>query len=79
MVIEEIRKAITEDGNDVYFELGGKKCGIEPTLEDGIFTFEVWCGTNLKEYQDFDVMVHDPFFDGKSIIDLLDVVEIFFC
>lgn len=79
MTIEKIKQTIKDCGNDVYFEYHDKKCGIEPTVENGMFTFEMWCGSILKEYRNFDEMVNDKIFDGKSVIDIMGTVDFSFC
>lgn len=78
MTLAELRSAIFENGTGVYFEFNGKKCGIEPEVKDSIFTFEMWYGDEFKDYSNFDDLLLDGFFDGKSIVDLLEIVDMSF-
>ena len=77
MKMVAIRKAIIEDGNDVYFDYKRKKCGIEPTVVDGVFKFVVWYGQNSRTYSTFERFVDDPIFDGKTFSQILPRVDIF--
>ena len=77
MKMADIRKAIIEDGNDVYFDYKQRKCGIEPTVVNGVFTFDVWYGQRSKTYSSFDLLIRDPLFDGKTFSQILPVVEIY--
>lgn len=52
-----------------------KKCGVEPEVQNSVFTFTMWYGDSFKDYSDFDELLLDGFFDGKSIVDLLDIIE----
>ena len=67
MTLNELKAAILENGTGIYFEFNGKKCGVEP--------FTMWYGDSFKDYSDFDELLLDGFFDGKSIVDLLDIIE----
>ncbi|MCD8089631.1 MAG: hypothetical protein LUD81_03250 [Clostridiales bacterium] len=88
MTLDYIRQAIKE-ANDVYFDYHGKRAGIEFTGENGIFTFIMWFGKGYDfEEKTFppsklnddiiDKVFNEKFFDGKSLVDLIDVVEIDF-
>lgn len=48
---------------------------VEPEVQDSVFTFTMWYGDSFKDYSDFDELLLDGFFDGKSIVDLLDIIE----
>lgn len=75
MTLNELKAAILENGTGIYFELNGKKCGVEPEVQDSVFTFTMWYGDSFKDYSDFDELLLDGFFDGKSIVDILDIIE----
>ncbi len=82
MTLDYIRKAIDEF-NDVYFQYHGKNAGIECHAKDGIITYNMWFGKDydFKEKtfgDDLDAVFNEKFFDGKSLVDLIDVVEVDF-
>lgn len=61
MTLNELKAAILENGTGIYFELNGKKCGIEPEVQDSVFTFTMWYGDSFKDYSDFDELLLDCF------------------
>ena len=75
MKIDDIRKAISECVNDVTFEYNGKKSGITPEVHDSVPTFQVWHGSEIKEYDNIDDVMNDKFYSGKSISDLVGIVD----
>ena len=75
MTLNELKAAIYEYGTGIYFDINGKQCGVEPEVQDSVFTFTMWYGDSFKDYSDFDELLLDGFFDGKSIVDLLDIIE----
>ena len=75
MTLNELKAAILDNGTGICFEFNGTKCGVEPVVQDSVFTFTMWYGDHFKDYSDFDELLLDGFFDGKSIVDLLDIIE----
>lgn len=71
MTLEYVKKAIVEDCNEMYFTYEGKECGIDIEVHNSIYSFDMWFGGQLRTYNNFDEMVTDPFFGGKSIADLV--------
>lgn len=73
MTIEELRQAVVQEGNDFYFDYKEIHAGVEFTAEDGIFYFSAWYGDKVKDYGpvEFDDVVSDKFYDGKSVAELL--------
>lgn len=47
MTLNELKAAILENGTGIYFEFNGKKCGVEPEVQDSVFTFTM-CFSVLK-------------------------------
>lgn len=72
MTVDYVKDAVVENFNEVYFDYNNKQCGIEPQADGFSCTYDMWYGDKLKTYSNFDELVVDPFFDGKSITDLLD-------
>lgn len=75
MTIAELRHSIIDCANELHFEYHGKKCGLDQEIHDSIPVYEIWCGENLKQHTDFDEMIRDKFFNGESIINLLNLVK----
>ena len=79
MTIDYVKNAVVENVNEVYFKHNGKQCGIELQADGFACTYDMWYGDKLKAYKDFDELANDPFFDGKSLVDLLkNGLEVFF-
>lgn len=78
MTLDKLRENIVGSANEMYFEYNGKKSGVDQTITDSIPVYDVWHGDETKRYFDFDEMVNDAFFSGKSIVELLNEVEFFF-
>lgn len=76
--IDDIRNAMFCDGNMICFSYNGLECGAD--IEGGIpaFRFHAWCGSKIKYYSNFDMMINDEIFDGRSLTSLLGTIEIFF-
>lgn len=71
---------IIDLGHDVIFFYNGNKAGICSQVENYIFSFELWYGEQIKEYKNLDLetVMTVPFFNGKSINDLIDTVVFYF-
>ncbi len=71
---------IIDLGHDAIFFYNGNKAGICSQVENYIFSFELWYGEQIKEYKNIDLetVMADPFFNGKSINDLIDTVGFYF-
>lgn len=74
----ELKKTIAACLDDVLFTYDGKRSGITSEVHDSVPTFQMWHGDKTKEYDDLDSLMSDRFFGGKSINDLLGVVEFTF-
>ena len=75
---EKLKNIILECCNDVLFVYNGKNSGVTSEVQDSIPTFQVWHGSDVKEYSDVDTLMSDKFFGGKSIDDLLNTVNFTF-
>ena len=76
----ELLDGIINCGGDIYFTYNGKPCGLCSEVYNSIFYFQAWCGKEIKEYgsANIETVISDPFFDGKSITELLCIVDIWF-
>ena len=77
MTIANLRENIVDCANEMHFVYNGKRCGLDQEIRDSIPAYEIWCENELKMHYDFGELLQDKFFDGKSIMDLLNIVE--FC
>ena len=76
MSIEKLKNLILSCVNDVYFVFNGKKCGVSSQVDDYVPTYECWYGDKIKEYSNVDDLLNDLFFDGRSITDIIQDLEI---
>lgn len=68
---------IIDLGQDATFVYNGKKCGLFSEVESYNFSFDLWYGDQTKEFRnaELETIMSDPFFDGRSINDLLDEIS----
>lgn len=78
MKTADLKKIIMECCNDVLFVYDGKKSGITAEVQDSVPTFQAWHGSDTKDYSGVDDLMTDKFFSGKSVSDLIDVVDFAF-
>lgn len=75
MTTNSIRNIIKSCLYDVVFIHNGKPSGITSTVSNGKPTFQSWFGDDTKEYSKVEDVLKDKFYDGKSLLDLLDNTE----
>lgn len=75
---DELKNIIAECCNDVVFVYRGKRSGVTSEVHDYVPTFQVWHGDAVKEYSNVDDVMNDPFYNGKSIVDLINEIEFAF-
>lgn len=75
MNIADLKNVILDCCNDVIFTYNGKKSGVTAEVNDSVPTFQVWHGSDMKNYKDVDALLSDEFFSGKSINDLADKIN----
>lgn len=74
----DLREALLVEFWDIHFTFNGLPCGVEVEVHNSIPSFESWCGNKSKKYTNVDELIHDKFFDGKSLQELEDIVEVSF-
>lgn len=79
MTIPELKNVVMDNFNEVSFSYNNKKCGILLNADNEVIKFLAFCGESEKEYQDFDKLIADSFFDGKSILEIINMIEIDIC
>ena len=75
---QELKNIIADCCNDVIFTYNGKKSGVTSEVHDSIPTFQVWHGSETKEYSNADDVMNDKFYSGKSLNELSDEIEFTF-
>ena len=76
MKAKELRQIISNCWNEVVFTYNGKLSGVTSEVENSIPTFQVWHGDDFKYYSDVDDLMADPFYSGKSLNELVSLIEI---
>lgn len=74
--IAELKKIISSCMDEIYFSYNGKPAGACAEVTDYKMTFTLWYGDDTKDFDDIDEVMTSAFFDGKSLSDLVDIVEI---
>ena len=78
MTLEEFVAILSDEYATAEFEYNGKRCGIEPATSDSNTTYAMWYGETWKDYSDIDDLLSDDFFDGRSLRDIFDSVDVQF-
>jgi len=69
----ELKKQILELTQDITFEYNGKSACINPWSVD---KFQVGFGNVAKTYTDINDLMNDPFYDGNSLTEICDTLQI---
>lgn len=75
MTEQELRDIIFDCCNDVMFTYNGKMSGITVEVHNSAPTYQVWHGSEIREYDNVDDVMSDKFYSGKSINELLGDIE----
>ena len=80
MTVDRIKQGITVDGSGIYFDYHDKECGIDPNVQNGVWSFDIWFGEVSKQCRTIDETVHQKIFDGKSLVELVEenAVDVWF-
>lgn len=73
MMSEKIRDRISEIASHFTFQYKGKNAGIDPFSKH---SFDMWFGDNEKRANSIDEVMNDKFFDGKSLAEIADEIDI---
>lgn len=76
MNIEKLKAIISNCVNDIVFTFNDEKCGITSQVSNYIPIYECWYGNNVKEFTDVDKLISDTFFEGKSLKEIINQIEI---
>ena len=72
MTAKDLRDRIESLCTHVLFEYNEKECGVDPFNAKH---FDVWCGDDFMEAHSIDEVMKTPFFDGKALEDIVDLLE----
>lgn len=78
MTLEEFVRNLTEEYATAEFEYNEKKCGVEPETQNSNTTYTMWYGDAWKDYDNIDDLLSDLFFDGESLQDIFQSIEVYF-
>lgn len=78
MKLDNLKQIISECCNDVIFVYNGLESGVTSEVHNSVPIFQVWHGTQVREYFSVDTLISDKFFSGKSIADLIGQVDFTF-
>ncbi len=76
MKIDDFLAVLNDCCNDITFKYNGKNSGIMPEVADFKKTYHMWYGDRDKKYSSVDILMSDPFFDGRSLKEIYDDLEI---
>ena len=79
MMAEKIKNRLLECASHMCFDYNGKDCGVDPFYipEERKIYFNMWYGENtVHTAHDIDEVMTINFFDGKSLNEIADTVEI---
>ena len=72
----QLNSVLADCCNDITFSFNGKPCGVFPVVENSKPTYSLCYGDKDKDFTDLNTMMKDPFFDGMSLEEIVDKVEI---
>lgn len=73
MTAKEIRDRLNEMVSHITFEYKGKPCGVDPLSQTH---YEIWYGDVDMVATSLDEVMTTPFFDGKSLSEIAEEIEI---
>lgn len=71
MMAEKIKNRLKELCSHMTFEYNGKDCGVDPISHA---EFVMWCGDKDTTVKSIDEVMAKPFFDGKSLSEIAEVI-----
>lgn len=72
-ISDKIRNRINEICTHFTFTYHGKSCGVDPYSKND---FEMWCGDSDFRAKNIDEVMNHPLFDGKSLTEIAEDIEI---
>lgn len=77
MTIKKLYEILDDCCNDIRFEYKGKPSGVMPEVENMKRTYHLWFGDDTVDCYNVDDVINAAFFDGSSIKEIIDDVEIY--
>lgn len=72
----ELMALLDDCCHDFAFLVDGKASGIMPEVRNYQKTYHAWCGTAVKDFSTTSDVMTTPFFNGKTLNDLCDSLNI---
>ena len=78
ITVKDIKERIAEMCSHFTFEYRGKSCGVDPIYRpnENISIFDMWYGEETYEAKNVDEVMNVVFFDGKSLNDIAEEIDI---
>ena len=73
---QELRQFVANCCNDIIFKYNNMPSGITAEVSDYIPVCHMWYGNISKDYSDVDELINDDFFDGKTLNEIVDDIDI---
>ncbi len=71
-----LKQIIADCCNDITFSYNGKDSGVTAMVKNYVPTFQAWHGDDTKIYGNVDDVMKDRFYSGKSLEDLVHMIDI---
>lgn len=75
MTIPKIRQLILDCCNDITFVYNDLQSGVTSLVNDSVVVYQAWHGSKIKEYSNIDEVLNDKFYSGRSIAELIPIVD----
>lgn len=73
MSLNELKDYISSLCSHLTFDFRGKPCGIDPISSEH---FDMWYGDKAITVSSVEDVMKLPFFDGQSLQDIVDEIEV---
>ena len=72
MIIEDTKQCLRELRTHILFDYNGIQCGIDPISHS---RFDMWYGDKDCTVNNIDDVMNKPFFDGKSLTEIINCIN----
>lgn len=69
----ELRERIDSLCTHILFDYNEKDCGVDPFSHS---EYDMWYGDKLETFTSIDDVMKTPFFDGKSLEDIAELLDV---
>lgn len=72
---ENLKELLEQYFNDIVFVYQGRMSGVTSVIRNCITVYQVWFGSDTKEYTSIFDMLEDKFFDGEALGDISEQLQ----